>query len=145
MPAVPLFTLPEIEAAFGLILPPIVATEAARQWWEQFADEVDERGYFLHEDPLAADPQLNRPRGHVIASSLPESEQQRQEQLFWSSMSVEERLELLMRFSSLHFGLVGLVSEELHERMRKAEGLTREQADRWRAQIRRIVAAINGK
>jgi len=57
-------------------------------------------------------------------------------------MSVEERLELLMRFSSFHFGLVGLVSDELHERMRAAQGLTPEQADVQRTQMRRIVAAI---
>jgi hypothetical protein len=142
MPAVPLVTRPEIEAAFSLILPPNVASAAARQWWEEFAGEVDERGYFLYEDPLVADPQLNGPQGLVIASSLPESEQQIQEQLFWSSMSVEQRVEFLMRFSSFHFGLVSLVSEELYERMRTAEGLTREQADRRRAQMRRIVAAI---
>lgn len=141
MPAVPLFTRSEIEAAFGLLLPPQVAAAAARQWWEQFADEVDEHGYFLYEDPLVG---LNRPTGHAIASPLPESEQQRQEQLFWSSMSVEQRLELLMRFSNFHFGLVSLVSDELHERMRRAEGLTRKQAGNRGAQMRRIVAAIQG-
>jgi hypothetical protein len=57
-------------------------------------------------------------------------------------MSVEERLELLMRFSSFHFGLVGLISDDLYHRMREAQGLTPEQADVQRAQMRRIVAAI---
>jgi hypothetical protein len=60
-------------------------------------------------------------------------------------MSVEQRLELLMRFSSFHFGLVSLVSDELHERMRRAEGLTRKQADNRGAQMRRIVAAIQAE
>ncbi|HEV7366816.1 MAG TPA: hypothetical protein VGN76_13290 [Gemmatimonadales bacterium] len=137
---VPLFTQPEIEAAFGLILPPEVATRAARVWWEQFASEVDERGYFLYEDHLAG---IKGAHGLAIASPLPESEQRSQERLFWGSTPVEERLEYLMRFSSFHIGLVGLVSEELHERMRTAEGLTLEGADRRRAQMRRIVDAIN--
>jgi hypothetical protein len=80
----------------------------------------------------------------AIASSLPESELRRQERIFWGSMSIEERLELLQGLRSFHFGLVSLVSDELHERMRTTEGLTGEQADRRRAQMRRIVSAIQG-
>ena len=57
-------------------------------------------------------------------------------------ISVEERLELLMRFSSFHFALVGLISDDMHQRMREAQGLTPEQADVQRAQMRRIVADI---
>jgi hypothetical protein len=69
-------------------------------------------------------------------------DQELQEREFWGGMSERDRIELLMRFSSFHFGLVALVSESLAERMRVAEGLTPEQAERRRMQMRRIVRAI---
>jgi len=75
-------------------------------------------------------------------SRLTKRERRAQERAFWGSMTIEERTELLMRFSSFHFGLLSLVSDDLHERMRAAQGLTHEQADNGRAQMRRIVAAI---
>jgi hypothetical protein len=142
VPAIPLFTRSELEAAFRLILPAEDAGVTAAHWWDQFADEVDDRGYFLSKDRAG----LPRSPPQVVAvdSPLPESEQRERERLFWGSMSTEERIEILMRFSSFHLGLLGLVSDDLHERMRQAEGLTAEQAETRRAQMRGILAAISG-
>jgi hypothetical protein len=143
MAPVPLFTRSELQAAFGLILPATTAQDAAEQWWEQFADEVDAEGRYLYQDPLVAagiDPIA--PQVIATTKALSSAEQRRNEQLFWGGMSVEDRLELLMRFSSFHFGLVGLISDDLYHRMREAQGLTPEQADVQREQMRHIVAAI---
>lgn len=55
---------------------------------------------------------------------MTEAERQASEREFWGSISLEERIEYLMRFSSFHFGLLGLVSDALHERMRIACRMT---------------------
>src|SRR5262245_45999120 len=125
MPAIPLFLRSELEAAFGQILPPAVAKDAAARWWDRFADLVDAKGYFLYEDPLeAAGIDHGAPRAIVEHGAATNGEQRRRDKLFWGGMSIEERLEILMRFSSFHFGLIGLLSDELHERMRTAQGMT---------------------
>jgi predicted Fe-S protein YdhL (DUF1289 family) len=144
MTAIPLFTQSELSQAFTFILPTKVAEELAERWWAEFADETDDRGYFLYEGPAerlgipATEPQVVAAAGPL----LPEAERFAQERAFWGSMTIAERVELLMRFSSFHFGLLSLVSPALHERLRAARKLSAEQADNGRAQMRRIVAAM---
>jgi hypothetical protein len=107
-----------------------------------FADEVDERGFFLYAE-LELESGLRRLEGVAHAGpELSPEDQDRQARVFWGGMSERDRIELLMRFSSFHFGLVALVSESLGERMRIAEGLTPEQAERRRMQMQRIVRAL---
>jgi hypothetical protein len=64
------------------------------------------------------------------------------ERRFWAGLSVADRVDLVMRFSDLHFALLALVSDELADRMRVASGLTAAQAARSRAQMARAVAAV---
>jgi hypothetical protein len=143
MTAIPLFTQPELEAAFALILPTKAAGATARRWWRDFATKVDERGYFLSDDQVTTPglPQ-NTPQVVGVHGRMSEKERSAQERVFWSSISVDERVDLLMRFSSFHFALLALVSEDLYERMRLARKASIEQAATSRAQMRRIVAAI---
>jgi hypothetical protein len=138
MAAHPAFTRAELEAAFRLVLPTEVAKNAAATWWRRFADNVDERGFLLYDPPSE---QLE-PRVGAHAAPPAGSKQRAQSREFWGSMSEAERLELLMRFSSFHFGLVGLLSDDIHERLRLAQGLTPAQAESQRAQMRDIVAAM---
>jgi hypothetical protein len=142
MPLVPLFTKAELQAAFTQILPPGPAAAAATDWWGMFAAEVDADGRFLYNhDPTS--PTL-RPTNALAVAGPPVSpaEQERRERRFWGGMSIEERREFLLRFSNFHMRLVGLLTEELFERMRLAEGLSPESAERGRTQMRRIVTAI---
>lgn len=66
MPPVPLFTRAELEEAFALILPPDVARSTAKQWWNDLADEVDDQGRFLYEDPSGDGAEPHR-SGQVLA------------------------------------------------------------------------------
>jgi len=139
MPPLPLFTKPELQAGFGLILPPDAAAVAADEWWALFAEEVDERGYFL----CSKYPQTHLPSVFAVAGpQVTPAAREAQERAFWGGMSIGERRELLLRFSSFHFRLLGLVSDDLFERMRTAEGLSPQAAERGRAQMKGIVAAI---
>jgi hypothetical protein len=142
MPPLPLFTKAELQAGFALILPAASATEAAEEWWALFADEVDDRGYFLFDqDPTSP---AHRSNNALALAGRQQTDAQRdaQERALWGGMSVAERRELLIRFSSFHFRLLGLVSDDLFDRMRLAEGLSLSAAEPARAQMRRIVAAI---
>ena len=83
MAPVPLFTRFEMQAAFGLILPATTARAAAEQWWEQFADDVDQAGRYLYEDPLMAAGITPAAQGIATAGTLSSAEQRNQEELFW--------------------------------------------------------------
>ncbi len=142
MPLIPLFTKAELKAGFGLILPSASAAETADEWWDQFADEVDDRGYFLYDqDPQS--PAL-RPDNALADGSRYQAPEKReaQERLLWGGMTIADRRELLLRFSSFHFRLLALLSPDLFERMRLAEDLSVATAERGREQMKRIVAAI---
>jgi hypothetical protein len=143
--SVALYTKDELQAAFALILPPGPAKAAADEWWAAFADNVNERGYWVYETNRGS-PSLAPTNALAVGTRrLTPEEERAQDRQFWGRMSIEERRELLLRFSSFHLRLVGLLSDELFERMRKAEGLTPEQAETGRAQMERIVAAIQGE
>jgi len=144
MPPIALFNQAELEAAFRLMLPPEVAASTADRWFNEIAGEVDANGYFLYEDWHE---KVGLSPGHpdalmVQTRHVSDEERRARERAYWATQSVEDLVEWLMRFSGLHFALVALVSEELFERMRLAEGLTLEQAERSRVQMRNIVAAI---
>ena len=144
MPPVALFNLSELEAAFRFLLPPTVASQAARRWFEMRAGELDSNGYFVYQDwheeagipPGAPDAIM------VQTRDVPETERESSERRWWASRSVDDVVDHLLGFSSLHFRLVALVSEDLFERMRLAEGLTLDQAERGRKQMRNIVAGV---
>ena len=142
MPSVPLFTKAELQAAFALILPPKAAAETAEEWWDSFADEVDAQGRLLREDYRVSHP--IQPTDGLVGASRRQTpaEVEAQERLLWSGMTSADRKGLLLRFSNFHMRLAGLVSDELFERMRVAEGISLEVAERGRSQMRRIVAAI---
>jgi hypothetical protein len=144
MNLVPLFTQTEIEAAFCLLLPAELAASTAKSWWDQFADRIDEEGRFLYEVPQGLwDGWEEFPQIAVTAGpKMSKTEILELERKFWRSIGTKDRLEFLMRLSSFHFGLLGLVSDELHERMRVACGLTALQAEHVRAGVRRTVAAM---
>jgi hypothetical protein len=78
----------------------------------------------------------------VQDAAVSQTEREASEQRFWAGLSVEDRVELVMRFSDLHFALVALVSDEAAERLRLAAGLTPAQAARRREQMRRAVSAV---
>ena len=142
MPSVPLFTKAELEAAFALILPPKAAAETAEEWWDSFADQIDAQGRWLLKDHLVSRPN-QPPDGLVVAGRRQTpAEVEAHERLLWSGMTIADRKGLLLRFSNFHMRLAGLVSDELFERMRVAEGISLEVAERGRSQMRRIIAAI---
>jgi hypothetical protein len=145
MAAIPQFKLSELEAAFALLLPPATAAECASGWFAQFAgDDVDKDGYFLYEDRHHAagvddgEPDVLAVREEAVT----DAERPRAMRGSGQGLSVADRVDLLMRFSDLHFALVALVSDEAAERLRVAAALTPAQAARGREQMRRAVAAV---
>jgi hypothetical protein len=88
MALAPLFTQPELEAAFALVLPAKAAKATARRWWREFASEVDERGYFVYDEPLE---KLGLPHTvpQVVArrGQMSQSKEAGQERAFWSSIT----------------------------------------------------------
>ena len=140
-----LFKRSELEAAFALILPPATAAECAARWFSEIAgDDVDEGGYFLCQD-WQAQGGMGDDGPDLLAvqdAAVSQTEREASEQRFWAGLSVEDRVELVMRFSDLHFALVALVSDEAAERLRLAAGLTPAQAARRREQMRRAVSAV---
>jgi hypothetical protein len=107
-----------------------------------FADDVDQDGYFLYEDPVSSG---LVPKGlQVVAAgpAIPEPQRLDNERRFWGAMSQPERREVLLRFSSFHLGLLALVSPELRERVRIAQGWTPAQMQHNQDQMARIVAAL---
>ena len=146
MDPAPLFTRDELETAFRLILPQDVAAHCARQWFDQFASEsVDERGHFLYEE------WWNKPgmplglaKGPVVQTgSATDLERDTHERKFSGSMTIPERIDLLMRFSDFHLNLIALVSDELRHRVQAALKASDAQMDRRTSQMRRIVKAFS--
>ena len=146
MEPVPIFTCDELAAAFRLVLPPDVAERCARQWFDQFASEsMDQRGKFVYKEWWD---QPRAPRGLaeglvVQNGSFRETERDGHERKFFGSMSVADRINLLMRFSDFHLNLVALVSEDVKRRVQAALGASDEQMERRLTQMRRIVDAFS--
>jgi hypothetical protein len=128
-----------------LILPPETATTCAARWFAKIAgDDVDADGYFLYEDGHSetenedSEPDAVAFQIRVISAE----ERVESEGRFWSALSVQDRVDLVMRFSDLHLALVALVSDDAAERLRVAAGLTPAQAAIGREQMTRAVAAV---
>jgi hypothetical protein len=141
-----LFTQDELEDAFALIFAERgTAKRVAATWFERFADEVDAEGRFLYED-WREDTQGADATPEVVAAGpgLDTAEAREHEAAYFRGWSDDEKAELLLSFSDFHFALVGLVSPELFERMRRARGRTVAQAERGRTQMARIVTALRG-
>jgi hypothetical protein len=146
MEPVPIFTCDELAAAFRLVLPPDVAERCARQWFDQFASEsMDQRGTFLYKEWWD---QPGAPRGLaeglvVQTGSFTETERDGHERKVLGSMTVADRINLLMRFSDFHLNLVALVSEDVKRRVQVALGASDAQMERRLTQMRRIVKAFS--
>jgi len=146
VPQTALFTRGELEAAFALIFTEReTAAQVAATWFERFADEVDADGRFLYED-WHEETQVANTTPDVVAAgpALDTAEARAHEAAYFSGWSDEEKAEFVLSFSDFHFALVGLVSPELFERMRRARGRTVAQAERGRTQMARIVTALRG-
>jgi hypothetical protein len=144
MPKMPLFTEAELATAFQWLLPDAVASQAAHEWFEQIADDVDEEGRFVYQDwrELAGLP-LDAPS--VLAAApkgVPDAERIQRQLAHFAGMSTSMRLEVLMRFSDFHLNLVSLVSAAAAERIRQGCGLSVEQLQARQLQMRRIVTAM---
>jgi hypothetical protein len=133
-------------AAFRLVLPPDVAERCARQWFDQFASEsMDQRGKFVYKEwwDQPGAPQ-GLAEGLVVQNgSVRETERDSHVRKFFGSMSVADRINLLMRFSDFHLNLVALVSEDVKRRVQAALGASDEQMERRLTQMRRIVDAFS--
>lgn len=140
MNGVPLFSVDDLSAAFGLILSPTAARKWAEEWFRRFADDdlVDARGYYLYTrwdgDRLGR----NQPD---IASAPPESERSEMATGYedFCGRSENEKGEQLMYFSDLHLNLLALASEDLYRRVQSARGDTDERAEHRRRQTLSVV------
>jgi hypothetical protein len=144
MPKMPLFTEAELATAFQWLLPDALASQAAHEWFEQFADERDEEGHFLYQDwrEFAGLP-VDAPSALAAAPrDGPDAERAQHELAYFAGMSTPTRLEVLMHFSDFHLNLVSLVSPAVAERIRQGCGLTVEQLQARQIQMRRIVTAM---
>ena len=135
-----------MEAAFALIFAErSTAKRVAATWFERFADDVDAEGRFLCEDWRMGRRVPDATPDLVAAGpALDTAEARAHEAAYFTGWSDEEKEEFLLSFSDFHFALVGLVSPELFERVRRARGRTIAQAERGRAQMARIVTALRG-
>ena len=145
MAGVPLFTKRDLETAFALVVPGETAKATAERCGGSGSLTksmiVDT---FLYEDPRERSGVPQDAPAVVAAPSvvITEAELFALERDLWASQSLEDRIALLMSFSSFHFGLLGLLSDELRERMRVACGMSPVQAEQVRTHVRRAVAAI---
>jgi|SRR5437870_4577613 len=146
MEPLPIFTRDELAAAFRLVLPPDVADRCARQWFDQFASgSVDQRGYFLYEewwDRSGAPTGLAQGLA-VQIGSVTDAERDAHERKVFGSMTLADRINLLMRFSDFNLNLVALVSDDVKRRVQAAIGASNGQMERRLTQMRRIVKAFS--
>jgi hypothetical protein len=146
MDPLPLFTRDELAAAFRLVLPPDVADRCAREWFDQCASEsVDQRGYFLYKEWWDQSGAPAAPaRGLVVqTASVTDAERDAHERKFFGSMTLADRIDLLMRFSDFHLNLVALVSDDVKRRVQAAIRASDGQMERRVTQMRRIVRAFS--
>ena len=139
---IPLFTREELTRAFALILPPDAAARYAGRWFDECADEVDERGRYLWEAwrwPTTEEEW--RALGLAHSSRDPDEVHTGGYEMF-RGRPVDEKGEFLLRFSDFHLNLVSLVSADLARTIREARGDSAEQATRSRRQMEAIVAVM---
>jgi hypothetical protein len=119
--SVELFDLHELELAYRLLLPQAVANQAAQDWFALFADEVNEAGRYVYtfdyedgSELTGSDP--GRDSGLAISPVVP-----RHDYSWLFSLSMEERVEVVMRMSTFVLDLVSFVSPDMNRRVESTD------------------------
>jgi hypothetical protein len=144
MTLAPLFTVDELTAAFGHVLPTVAARQWAVEWFVRFTDEtcIDEDGYFLYEDVRASlynSPEFAAYLPEISAGANRELSSEEPHYPLLRGMTEVEKGEFLMSFSDFNLNLLAMVSPELFERVRAVTGDPVEVAQKKRRQMLRIV------
>jgi hypothetical protein len=120
MDHIPLFTQAELTTAYRLLLPPDLAAELARRWFETFVDDdnIDEAGRYLYVD-WRDYPDLPEAIGSQPTAVISQPPTVSGEGMYdWLiSMPREDLQELLLSFSDFHLDLVAVSSPSLRTRV----------------------------
>jgi hypothetical protein len=139
--ATPLFSRDELGAAFALLLPGAHANELATRWFEQFAEEVDEHGRYVHPEPWASPDDAPPPPAAAERPDWSSAEWIERDEAFFQHFDEAAADDWLMRMGDLHLSLVALVNDDLFARMMRVRGMTESMAARNRLQMQRAVRA----